>query len=199
MKPTKGDKTRRYLLEVTAQFYAQHGVNKVTVRALAAAARMSPGTITHYFPKISDLFPEVIKHIFEKGKIETRDQTLRSSEEQLAFIVKMNFDFFVITNPHYYKCLLLSYYFIGVDQRITTIHKSSLEFTIRSVETLLRQTAAQRNMPQTDLESMAKRIVERIEGGLLFCSFLTKTEERRQYAKHLLADHQMQLEEFFTP
>src|SRR4051812_37592366 len=119
----KSDKTRIMLLETASRIIAHYGIDKVTSRLLAKQADVSPGLIAHYFNDNSVLFPEVVDYIFETADLYVRDESLKTALERLLYATRMNFLFFVIDNPHYYKCLLLSYYYVGINKRISKIHE----------------------------------------------------------------------------
>jgi len=71
-KFTKADKTRARLIEVATRLFQEHGSDEVTVRRIAAAARIEAGSIYYHF-KSRD---EILRTVLEEGIGQARAEVL---------------------------------------------------------------------------------------------------------------------------
>jgi len=76
-KPTKADRTRARLIEVAKRLYQEHGSDQVTVRRIAAAAKIEAGSIYYHF-KSRD---EIMRAVLESGVGGARDEVMRAITE----------------------------------------------------------------------------------------------------------------------
>lgn len=54
--------SRNQIIEAASRLVAQHGVTATTMRAVAAEAGVSTGSVTHYFEDKAELMEEVLRH-----------------------------------------------------------------------------------------------------------------------------------------
>lgn len=57
---TKGQRTRRRILQAARQVFAHVGYDRATIRSIAAAARVDKSSVTQYFGSKADLFREAV-------------------------------------------------------------------------------------------------------------------------------------------
>jgi len=71
---TKADRTRARLIEVAKRLYQEHGSAHVTVRRIAAAARIEAGSIYYHFASRD----EIMRAVLESGIEEARDEVMQA-------------------------------------------------------------------------------------------------------------------------
>jgi AcrR family transcriptional regulator len=69
---TKADKTRARLVEVATRLFREHGSDEVTVRRIAAAARIEAGSIYYHFASRE----EILRAVLEQGIGDARGEVL---------------------------------------------------------------------------------------------------------------------------
>src|SRR5258708_38217994 len=74
---TKADKTRARLIEVTKRLIQEHGSDRITLRSIAASARMKAGSIYYHF----DSKDEIVRTVLESGVGGAREAVLRAIDE----------------------------------------------------------------------------------------------------------------------
>jgi len=74
---TKADKTRARLIEVATRLYQEHGSEQVTVRRIAAAARIEAGSIYYHFASQD----EILRAVLERGVGGARDEVMAAIAE----------------------------------------------------------------------------------------------------------------------
>ena len=77
IKSTKADKTRARLIEVAKRLYKEHGSDHVTVRRIAAAARIEAGSIYYHFRSRD----EIMRAVLESGIDGARDEVMQAIAE----------------------------------------------------------------------------------------------------------------------
>jgi AcrR family transcriptional regulator len=71
---TKADRTRARLIEVAKRLYQEHGSAHVTVRRIAAAARIEAGSIYYHFASRE----EIMRAVLESGIEEARGEVMQA-------------------------------------------------------------------------------------------------------------------------
>jgi TetR/AcrR family transcriptional regulator, cholesterol catabolism regulator len=71
---TKADRTRARLIEVAKRLYQEHGSAHVTVRRIAAAARIEAGSIYYHFASRD----EIMRAVLESGIEEARGEVIHA-------------------------------------------------------------------------------------------------------------------------
>jgi AcrR family transcriptional regulator len=71
---TKADRTRARLIEVAKRLYQEHGSTHVTVRRIAAAARIEAGSIYYHFASRE----EIMRAVLESGIEEARGEVMQA-------------------------------------------------------------------------------------------------------------------------
>jgi len=77
IKSTKADRTRARLIEVAKRLYKEHGSDHVTVRRIAAAARIEAGSIYYHFRSRD----EIMRAVLESGIDGARDEVMQAIAE----------------------------------------------------------------------------------------------------------------------
>src|SRR5215510_12094720 len=77
VKLTKADRTRARLIEVAKRLYKEHGSDHVTVRRIAAAARIEAGSIYYHFRSRD----EIMRVVLESGIDGARDEVMQAIAE----------------------------------------------------------------------------------------------------------------------
>ncbi|HEY4166291.1 MAG TPA: TetR/AcrR family transcriptional regulator [Reyranella sp.] len=76
-KLTKAARTRARLIEVAKRLYQEHGSDHVTVRRIAAAAKIEAGSIYYHFSSRD----EIMRAVLESGVGGARDEVMRAIAE----------------------------------------------------------------------------------------------------------------------
>jgi len=66
-KATKADKTKARLIAVTKRLIQEHGSDRITLRSIAAAARMEAGSIYYHFDSKDEIVRTVLEAIEQAG------------------------------------------------------------------------------------------------------------------------------------
>jgi TetR/AcrR family transcriptional regulator, cholesterol catabolism regulator len=74
VKLTKADRTRARLIEVAKRLYQEHGSDHVTVRRIAAAAKIEAGSIYYHFRSRD----EIMRAVLESGVGGARDEVMQA-------------------------------------------------------------------------------------------------------------------------
>jgi AcrR family transcriptional regulator len=74
---TKADRTRARLIEVATRLFQEHGTDEVTVRRIAAAAKIEAGSIYYHFSSRD----EILRAVLERGVGNARDEVLAAIAE----------------------------------------------------------------------------------------------------------------------
>ena len=74
---TKADRTRARLIEVAKRLYQEHGSDHVTVRRIAAAARIEAGSIYYHFSSRD----EIMRAVLESGVGGARSEVMQAIAE----------------------------------------------------------------------------------------------------------------------
>lgn len=74
---TKADKTRARLIEVATRLFQEHGSDEVTVRRIAAAAKIEAGSIYYHF----DSRDQILRAVLERGVGNARDEVMAAVAE----------------------------------------------------------------------------------------------------------------------
>jgi TetR/AcrR family transcriptional regulator, cholesterol catabolism regulator len=74
---TKADRTRARLIEVATRLFQEHGTAEVTVRRIAAAAKIEAGSIYYHFSSRD----EILRAVLERGVGDARDEVLAAIAE----------------------------------------------------------------------------------------------------------------------
>ena len=76
-KPTKAERTRARLIQVAKRLYQEHGSEHVTVRRIAAAAKIEAGSIYYHFSSRD----EIMRAVLESGVGGARDEVMQAIAE----------------------------------------------------------------------------------------------------------------------
>jgi AcrR family transcriptional regulator len=76
-KITKADKTRARLIEVAKRLYQEHGSDHVTVRRIAAAAKIEAGSIYYHFASRD----EIMRAVLESGVSGAQHEVMQAIAE----------------------------------------------------------------------------------------------------------------------
>jgi AcrR family transcriptional regulator len=76
-KLTKADRTRARLIEVAKRLYQEHGSDHVTVRRIAAAAKIEAGSIYYHFSSRD----EIMRAVLESGVGGARNEVMQAIAE----------------------------------------------------------------------------------------------------------------------
>jgi AcrR family transcriptional regulator len=76
-KLTKAERTRARLIQVAKRLYQEHGSEHVTVRRIAAAAKIEAGSIYYHFSSRD----EIMREVLESGVGGARDEVLQAIAE----------------------------------------------------------------------------------------------------------------------
>jgi AcrR family transcriptional regulator len=76
-KLTKADRTRARLIQVAKRLYQEHGSDQVTVRRIAAAAKIEAGSIYYHFRSRD----EIMRAVLESGVGGARDEVMQAIAE----------------------------------------------------------------------------------------------------------------------
>ncbi len=76
-KLTKADRTRARLIQVAKRLYQEHGSDHVTVRRIAAAAKIEAGSIYYHFRSRD----EIMRAVLESGVLGARDEVMQAIAE----------------------------------------------------------------------------------------------------------------------
>ena len=76
-KLTKADRTRARLIEVAKRLYQEHGSEHVTVRRIAAAAKIEAGSIYYHFSSRD----EIMRAVLESGVGDARGEVMQAIAE----------------------------------------------------------------------------------------------------------------------
>ena len=74
---TKADRTRARLIEVAKRLYQEYGSDHVTVRRIAAAAKIEAGSIYYHFRSRD----EIMRAVLESGVFGARDEVMQAIAE----------------------------------------------------------------------------------------------------------------------
>ena len=74
---TKADKTRARLIEVATRLFQEHGSDEVTVRRIAAAAKIEAGSIYYHFTSRD----QILRAVLERGVGNAREEVLAAIAE----------------------------------------------------------------------------------------------------------------------
>ncbi|MPZ33910.1 MAG: TetR family transcriptional regulator [Rhodospirillales bacterium] len=74
---TKADKTRARLIEVATRLFQEHGSDEVTVRRIAAAAKIEAGSIYYHFASRD----QILRAVLERGVGNAREEVLAAIAE----------------------------------------------------------------------------------------------------------------------
>ena len=77
VKLTKADRTRARLIEVAKRLYQEHGSEHVTVRRIAAAAKIEAGSIYYHFSSRD----EIMRAVLESGVGDARGEVMQAIAE----------------------------------------------------------------------------------------------------------------------
>ena len=77
VKLTKADRTRARLIEVAKRLYQEHGSEHVTVRRIAAAAKIEAGSIYYHFSSRD----EIMRAVLESGVGGARSEVMQAIAE----------------------------------------------------------------------------------------------------------------------
>jgi AcrR family transcriptional regulator len=77
VKLTKADRTRARLIEVAKRLYQEHGSDHVTVRRIAAAAKIEAGSIYYHFSSRD----EIMRAVLESGVGGARHEVMQAIAE----------------------------------------------------------------------------------------------------------------------
>jgi AcrR family transcriptional regulator len=77
VKLTKAERTRARLIQVAKRLYQEHGSEHVTVRRIAAAAKIKAGSIYYHF----DSRDEIMRAVLESGVGGARDEVMQAIAE----------------------------------------------------------------------------------------------------------------------
>jgi TetR/AcrR family transcriptional regulator, cholesterol catabolism regulator len=77
VKLTKADRTRARLIEVAKRLYQEHGSDHVTVRRIAAAAKIEAGSIYYHFRSRD----EIMRAVLESGVGGAHDEVMQAIAE----------------------------------------------------------------------------------------------------------------------
>lgn len=172
----KGLRTRLRLLEEAAKLIAERGIDKLTIRALAKAAKVSPGTVSEHFNRMDDFLYLIIQYVLTASMAElvgpgVNPDKLEGARAKVQLLPLENLRLFN-RHPYFYSCLALSYHSMKHDHRLATLHRQNYDRTVTQVQGFLVDLAKEcrfRAPPQLTRE-FAIQIVYVVEAGLLFHS-----------------------------
>ncbi len=192
----KGEITRLRLLESASRLIAAHGIERLTLRTLAEHADVSAGLITRYFSDFSGIFAEVVIYVFDQARAHLQKApSQETAKEKLERVARQNFEFFAVQNPHYNKCLMLSYVYVGIHSGIRAKHIAMITEAIAAAGRLFKEMANDVGKEISDEEAavFGRAFMQQLEGGLIHCSFLRSKAERKEFMKSYLRDQQTYL------
>lgn len=197
----KGDRTRLRLLECAAELVASHGSNHLTVRALAARAEVSPGSVTRYFPKVDQVFPAVIDYVFARYFEELPDNVkLATGEARLVGNARFGFQHWTSTHAHHHICIMHAYAYVSSNKAIARILHQMVWGSVERSGVYTRQMVEERGLTATDrqIDLFAHMYMQLLQGGLEHCMLIDTKAERRAYADKFLEVLQARIEEFLS-
>jgi AcrR family transcriptional regulator len=188
----KGEKTKDRLLEIAAKVISRIGLDQFTLRSFAKAAKVSPGHINYHFPVMSEVFPQVVGHVFSVATPMVRKKQAGTALERLLHSLEQNFEFYIKKKSEYYRCIQLSYFYVSLNPRVADLNLGNLKESLSSIEKHLRTIASENGLQPNEniVAEFAQAIFEQLEGGLIYSTFFPKQEDRQRYIdKHLRAQH----------
>lgn len=195
---TKGQKTKLRLLELAARIIGDEGIENLTVRSLANKAAVSPGLITRYFPKVTDIFPEVVKHVFEEVKKGLPPGETTDPAEWFVETARANFRFFVQENMHYNRCLFYAYIRAEFDRGAGLhFHQVVTSSILRGKIQAIR--LAEKNGLKVDDEfasDFASAYLQRLDGAINHCCLLRTKKDRNEYIEVYLAAERRRVQQY---
>jgi AcrR family transcriptional regulator len=131
---TKGQRTSDRILLAAADCIASIGIERTSITAIAARAKVSRGLVAHYFPVKSRLFKQVMLKIAQEAytTIEQPPQEL-SPQEKIVHMFRSNVEFF-IENRNFFTCLMLFYYYAGLKSDFKALNT---QFNARATSRLI--------------------------------------------------------------
>ena len=84
------ESTQGKLLEASAELFAEHGFEGVSMRQIARATDITQAAIYHHFPNKGDLYIEAIRHIYSGRTSSLVNQVTKETdpETKLAMLVR---------------------------------------------------------------------------------------------------------------
>jgi AcrR family transcriptional regulator len=175
--------TKAMILETAAKCIARHGIEKSTTRKIAEMAGVSRGLVPYYIPKREDLLFQVIQHIFETVRAETkaRNESL-TGMEMLLSVLRTNFEEF-LGRREYYACFLLSYYYCNFNKKFLKLHTEQYEHNRTGTIKYLEEEMKARKVKRTReaVERKAEEVLDLLDGGLLFFSAVEQKRTLTEY------------------
>lgn len=179
MTQSKGQATARTILEAAARSIAAVGIEKASITEIAKRAKVSRGLVAHHFPKKSDLFLHVIQYVANEGYIfisQNTEQVRKERGTELRAVIESNLVFF-LTNPHYFKCFFLFYYFASISTKYRHINTQMTNVGIERLETALAQLTKDNDQRKRVSEQLHRDLIAAIQKYFI----VTHSEPATQY------------------
>jgi AcrR family transcriptional regulator len=163
------------ILYAAADCIARNGIEGTTLRAIARQAKSSPGLVSHYFPRKSQIFERIIRQIMELAY-----QTIESppagtaGTDLVMYNVRANLAFF-LKHASFYKCFILFFHLASFQPRMKALNGEATRRAIARLESLVD--------PRT-----ARLVHGHLVAAILKFYITPQTDSPAAYSEKVLAD-----------
>lgn len=195
MKNRRGDRTYSKIMEAAIHCMATDGIEATTTRSIAKKAKVSVGLVSYHCHPMSKLFENVIKYTLTQHPFKAMPMIHKTAKEKLFAIIRSNF-FLAFEESHYYRCVVLSYYYSWILPEVRKAHIDNIEDFKLKVRNALEGICleAKKAVDPKRINSFANSLAFELEGALLFSYTQTTGAQRREYEAQFMQQLEERLE-----
>lgn len=193
---SKGQITRRKLLEATARCISKVGIEKTSFTEIAKEAQVKRPLVAYHFPKKNDVFYRVILYISEKlnqSVLNHRDNI--KGREGIKNTITEYLNFFQ-ENKHYFHCFFHLFYMASIEERYRFLNTKMANRVLSrfrfDVEHMLLSECGGVNI--AIVESFSEEIYKTFIGSLILHMSANLDDSEEQFRRKWFSTLKIQLD-----
>jgi len=184
------DVQRVTFAEAAMRLIARHGIEGVTMRAVAAEAGLSYGSLFHYFESKDDLLMHAVRHLTSQQTQRVNDY--ESQYSGLKALEHLLCDDAIVSEPSRdsWTVWLTFQYKVALDESFAEMHAEMIRGWLDRIRSLLKEAIDAREIPvSTDVDTEALAVWAYSSGvgqfGLLHPELLPPELQKRLVSSYL--------------
>ncbi len=134
-KPSRGDETRKEILEAAVTLFSKHGFDQVSLKMIGDVVGISQAAVAQHYGNRRNIILKVRELVTRHNRnyVDTHISPEESSQNQLVQYVYNNYQW-ACENPAYWQIILLTYYFSLSDEDFSHIHTEGVRLGAERIE-----------------------------------------------------------------
>lgn len=188
------------LLECASFVIADEGSSGLTIRSFATRAKVSPGLITRYFPRVDEIYPQVIAYIFENYfRVVPPELAAKTGRARLVGSMEFSFQYFAFDNIHHTLCINHAYIYARNNKQVGQILHQAVFGSVGRLRERTQKMLSEAGLSASDkeIDLFAHFVMQILDGALMHVTLLPKNE-RKEFAEKFFESFNARIDDFLA-